>query len=72
VEEIARKVRALIIKFVPLFLLLPFMDNKPTLHTSLSPALLHLYEVNNSIVVIIDVFRPHPLLPQHYIMELSV
>ncbi len=33
------------------------MDNKPTLHTSLSPALLHLYEVNSSIVVIIDVFR---------------
>jgi 2-phosphosulfolactate phosphatase len=39
------------------------MDNtqhpvgKPTLHTSLSPALLNLYDVNNSIVVIIDVFR---------------
>lgn len=33
------------------------MDNKPTLHTSLSPALLHLYEVSNSIVVIIDVLR---------------
>lgn len=31
--------------------------NKPTLFTSLSPALLHLYEVNNSIVVIIDVLR---------------
>jgi 2-phosphosulfolactate phosphatase len=30
---------------------------KPTLHTSLSPALLHLYEVSSSIVVIIDVFR---------------
>jgi 2-phosphosulfolactate phosphatase len=33
------------------------MDIKPTLHTSLSPALLHLYEVNSSIIVIIDVFR---------------
>jgi 2-phosphosulfolactate phosphatase len=33
------------------------MSNKPELHTSLSPALLHLYDLNNSIVVIIDVFR---------------
>jgi 2-phosphosulfolactate phosphatase len=33
------------------------MSNKPVLHTSLSPALLHLYDVSNSIVVIIDVFR---------------
>jgi 2-phosphosulfolactate phosphatase len=33
------------------------MNNKPTLHTSLSPALLHLYDVSNSIVVIIDVLR---------------
>jgi len=33
------------------------MNNKPTLHTSLSPALLHLYDLSNSIVVIIDVFR---------------
>jgi len=33
------------------------MNDKPTLYTSLSPALLHLYDVNNSIVVIIDVFR---------------
>ena len=32
-------------------------NNKPTLYTSLSPALLHLYDVNNSIVVIIDVLR---------------
>jgi 2-phosphosulfolactate phosphatase len=31
--------------------------NKPTLHTSLSPALLHLYDVSNSIVVIVDVLR---------------
>jgi 2-phosphosulfolactate phosphatase len=31
--------------------------NKPTLHTCLSPALLHLYDVSNSIVVIIDVLR---------------
>jgi len=30
---------------------------KPTLYTSLSPALLHLYDLSNSIVVIIDVFR---------------
>ncbi len=30
---------------------------KPTLHTSLSPALLHLYDVSSSIVVIIDVLR---------------
>src|SRR5882757_1057820 len=30
---------------------------KPTLYTSLSPALLHLYDASNSIVVIIDVLR---------------
>ena len=33
------------------------MENKPTLHTSLSPAVLNLYDVSNSIVVIIDVLR---------------
>lgn len=33
------------------------MNNKPELHTSISPALLHLYDLNNSVVVIIDVFR---------------
>lgn len=33
------------------------MNNKPILHTILSPGLLNLYEVSNSIVVIIDVFR---------------
>jgi 2-phosphosulfolactate phosphatase len=33
------------------------MENKPVLHTSLSPALLNLYDVSNSIVVIIDVLR---------------
>lgn len=33
------------------------MSNKPALHTSLSPALLHLYDLSNSVVVIIDVFR---------------
>ena len=33
------------------------MSNKPTLYTSLSPALLHLYDLSSSIVVIIDVFR---------------
>src|SRR5882724_1804456 len=32
-------------------------DNKPSLHTSLSPALLHLYEVSNAVVVVIDVLR---------------
>jgi len=31
--------------------------NKPNLHTTLSPALLHLYDVSNSVVVIIDVLR---------------
>lgn len=30
---------------------------KPALYTCLSPALLHLYDVSNSVVVIIDVFR---------------
>jgi 2-phosphosulfolactate phosphatase len=30
---------------------------KPALHTCFSPALLHLYEVTNSVVVIIDVLR---------------
>jgi 2-phosphosulfolactate phosphatase len=33
------------------------MDNKPSFYTSLSPALLNLYDVNDSVVVIIDVFR---------------
>lgn len=33
------------------------MNNKPTLFTTLSPALLHLYNLNDSVVVIIDVFR---------------
>ena len=33
------------------------MTDKPELHTSLSPALLHLYDLNNSVVVVIDVFR---------------
>ena len=32
-------------------------NSKPALHTCLSPALLHLYEVTNSVVVIIDVLR---------------
>lgn len=31
--------------------------NKPNLHTVLSPALLHLYDVSNTIVVVIDVLR---------------
>jgi len=33
------------------------MKNKPALHTSLSPALIHLYDLSSSIVVIIDVLR---------------
>ena len=33
------------------------MSNKPLLYTSISPALLHLYDLSNSVVVIIDVFR---------------
>ncbi len=33
------------------------MNTKPTLHTILSPKLLDIYDVTNSIVVIIDVFR---------------
>jgi 2-phosphosulfolactate phosphatase len=33
------------------------MNNKPSLHTSLSPALVHLYDISNSILVIIDVLR---------------
>ena len=32
-------------------------NSKPTLHTSLSPSLFHLYDINNAIVVIIDVLR---------------
>jgi 2-phosphosulfolactate phosphatase len=34
-----------------------FLKAQPTLHTCLSPALLNLYEVSSSIVVIIDVLR---------------
>src|SRR5687767_15770840 len=37
--------------------------NKPTLYTSLSPALLHLYDISNSIVVIIDVLRATSTIP---------
>ena len=33
------------------------MKSKPTLFTSFSPALLHLYDVSNSTVVIIDILR---------------
>lgn len=33
------------------------MSTKPALHTAISPALLHLYDLNDSVVVIIDVFR---------------
>lgn len=33
------------------------MSEKPTLHTVLSPKLLDIYDIKNSIVVVIDVFR---------------
>lgn len=33
------------------------MSNKPTLFTSLSPALIHLYDLHDTVVVVIDVFR---------------
>lgn len=33
------------------------MSKKPALYTSLSPALLHLYDISNSIVVVIDILR---------------
>src|SRR5215813_9159973 len=33
------------------------MSDRPQLYTSLSPALVHLYDISNSIVVIIDVLR---------------
>jgi 2-phosphosulfolactate phosphatase len=33
------------------------MSGKPTLFTCLSPAMLHLYDMENTVVVIIDVFR---------------
>ena len=32
-------------------------NTRPSLHTSLTPAVLHLYDLNNAIVVIIDVLR---------------
>ena len=33
------------------------MDNKPSLFTCLSPGLLHLFDVHNSVIVIIDILR---------------
>src|ERR1700756_6059661 len=33
------------------------INSRPTLFTALSPALLHLYDVNHAVVVIIDVLR---------------
>ena len=42
---------------IAIFYICLMPKNKPTLHTTLSPALLHLYDVSNSIVVIIDVLR---------------
>ena len=42
----------------PYICVIPVMTNsKPSLHTALSPALLHLYDLNHAIVVIIDVLR---------------
>ena len=42
----------------PKFVVYSNMTNsKPVLHTALSPALLHLYDLNQAIVVIIDVLR---------------
>ncbi|MCC6290341.1 MAG: 2-phosphosulfolactate phosphatase [Chitinophagaceae bacterium] len=38
-------------------------DNKPALHTVLSPALLNLYDIDNAIVVIIDVLRATSTIP---------
>ena len=38
------------------------MQQKPFLHTLLSPRLLDLYDVENTIVVIIDVFRATPTI----------
>lgn len=32
-------------------------NSKPSLHTSLSPSLFHLYDINHAIVVIVDVLR---------------
>ena len=40
-----------------LYLCAYIMSNKPSLFTCLSPALLHLYDLKNAVVVIIDVFR---------------
>lgn len=33
------------------------MSHQPSLYTAISPALLHLYDLSNTVVVIIDVFR---------------
>lgn len=33
------------------------MSNKPSLHTILSPRLIDIYDISNSVVVVIDVFR---------------
>jgi 2-phosphosulfolactate phosphatase len=41
---------------IPILSLRP-MEQKPLLHTVLSPRLLDIYDISNSIVVIIDVFR---------------
>ena len=43
-------------------------QTKPQLYTCLSPALLDFYDIDTSIVVIIDVLRAHPPLPLLCIM----
>lgn len=43
--------------FPPENYLCRFMSNQPNLHTVLSPRLLDIYDISNSIVVVIDVFR---------------
>src|ERR1700741_620997 len=44
-------------KFALSLYLCGFMNVKPALHTVLSPRLLDIYDITNSVVVIIDVFR---------------
>jgi 2-phosphosulfolactate phosphatase len=46
----------LLIYFAPIFIFMPSVS-KPILEVCLSPALLHLFDTKDSVVVIIDVFR---------------
>lgn len=55
-ENIAEQITLFFFVTEPLFLQ-QYMSKKPFLHTCISPALLHLYDLSNSVVVIIDVFR---------------